>query len=102
MKTEVFDTGALTNREMLLAAYAAYNRRDSDALIALVSEDVNWPDGSAGLHGKAEVRAYWTRQWAVTGTHDEPVRITDLLLDFYKQNRTTQKPLTVHHKLSRA
>jgi hypothetical protein len=81
MKTEVFDTGALTNREMLLAAYAAYNRRDSDALLALVSEDVNWPDGSAGRHGKAEVRAYWTRQWAVTRTHDEPVRITDLLLD---------------------
>jgi len=41
MKTEVFDTGALTNREMLLAAYAAYNRRDSDALLALVSEDAN-------------------------------------------------------------
>jgi ketosteroid isomerase-like protein len=66
---------------LLLAAYAAYNRRDSDALLALVSEDVNWPDSSARLHGKAEVRAYWTRQWAVTRTHDEPVRITDLSLD---------------------
>jgi hypothetical protein len=33
------------------------------------------------LHGKAELRAYWTRQWAVTRTHDEPGEITDLSLD---------------------
>ena len=78
MEIGVHDTGSLTNRELLLEAYAAYNRRDSDALLALVSEDVDWPDGSARLHGKAEVRAYWTRQWAVTRTHDEPVEITEL------------------------
>jgi hypothetical protein len=35
MKTEVFDTGALTNREMLLAAYASFNARDIDAALAL-------------------------------------------------------------------
>jgi hypothetical protein len=46
-----------------------------------VSEDVDWPDSSARLHGKAELRAYWTRQWAVTRTHDEPGEITDLSLD---------------------
>jgi hypothetical protein len=78
MEIGVHGTGSLTNRELLLEAYAAYNRRDSDALLALVSEDVYWPDGSARLHGKAEVRAYWTRQWAVTRTHDEPVEITEL------------------------
>jgi len=33
------------------------------------------------LHGKAELRAYWTRQWAMTRTHDEPVEITDLSPD---------------------
>jgi len=81
IKTGVFDTGTLTNRELLLAAYAACNRRYSDALLALVSEDVNWPDCSDRLHGEAEVRAYWTRQGAVKRTHDEPVRITDLSLD---------------------
>ena len=62
---------------MLSAAYAAYNRRDGEALLALVSEDVDWPDGSSRLHGRAALRAYWTRQWAVTRTHDEPVEITD-------------------------
>jgi ketosteroid isomerase-like protein len=81
MKIGVHGTGSLTNRELLLEAYAAYNRRDSDALLALVSEDVDWPDGSVRLHGKAELRAYWTHQWAVTRTHDEPVEITDLAPD---------------------
>jgi hypothetical protein len=33
------------------------------------------------LHGKAELRAYWTRQWAVTCTQDEPGETTDLTLD---------------------
>ena len=46
MKTGVFDTGTLTNKERLLAAYAAYNSQDSEAQLALVSEDVDWPDGS--------------------------------------------------------
>ena len=81
MEIGVHGTGSLTNRALLLEAYAAYNRRDSDALLALVSEDVDWPDGSARLHGKAELRAYWTHQWAVTRTHDEPVEITDLAPD---------------------
>ncbi len=81
MKTGVLGTGTPTNKERLLAAYAAYNRQDGAALLALVSEDVDWPDGSARLHGKAELRAYWTRQWAMTRTHDEPVEITDLSPD---------------------
>ena len=81
MKTGIPGTDTPTNKERLLTAYAAYNRQDSEALLALVSEDVDWPDGSARLHGKAELRAYWTRQWAVTRTHDEPVKITDLAPD---------------------
>jgi len=64
MKTGIPGTDAPTNKERLLPAYAAYNRQDREALLALVSEDVDWPDGSARLHGKAELRAYWTRQWA--------------------------------------
>jgi hypothetical protein len=81
MKTGIPGTDTPTNKERLLTAYAAYNRQDSEALLAPVSEDVDWPDGSARLHGKAELRAYWTRQWTVTRTHDEPVKITDLAPD---------------------
>ena len=61
------------HRELLLQAYAAYNRQDLEALVALVSDNVNWPDDAARLHGKDEVRAYWTEQWARTRAHDEPV-----------------------------
>jgi hypothetical protein len=55
MKTGVLGTGTLTNKARLLAAYAAYNRQDSDALLALVSKDVNWPDGKcpAARQGRA-------------------------------------------------
>jgi ketosteroid isomerase-like protein len=60
-------------RDLLLQAYAAYNGQDLEALLALVSDDVDWPDGGGRLHGKEEVRAYWTEQWARTRTHDEPV-----------------------------
>ncbi len=70
-----------TNQELLRGAYAAYNRQDSDALLALVREDVEWPDGSARLQGKAALWTYWTRQWTMTRTHDEPVEITDLAPD---------------------
>jgi ketosteroid isomerase-like protein len=66
------------HRKLLLRAYAAYNSQDIEALVALVSDDVNWPDDDAGrLHGKDEVRAYWTELWARTRTHDEPVAFSE-------------------------
>jgi ketosteroid isomerase-like protein len=66
------------HRGLLLRAYAAYDGQDTEALVALVSDDVNWPDDDAGrLHGKDEVQAYWTEQWARTRTHDEPVAFSE-------------------------
>lgn len=64
-------TGAQADhRELLLQAYAAYNSQDVAALVALISNDVDWPDDDAGrLHCKDEVRAYWTEQWARRGFH---------------------------------
>lgn len=69
---------ALTNKEILLKAYAAYNHQDREALLALASENVDWPNGSARLHGKDALRSYWTHQWTEIRTHDEPVQITEL------------------------
>ena len=67
------------HRELLLRAYAAYNSQDIEGLLALVSDDVDWSDGEAGrLHGKAEVGAYWAKQWAGTRTHDEPTGFRQL------------------------
>ena len=48
-------------------AYSAFGRRDVDATLALMTEDVSWPKASEGgrVVGKQEIREYWTRQWAV-------------------------------------
>ena len=52
------------HRELLLQAYAAYNSQDVEALLARVSDDIDWPNGKGGrLHGKTEVRTYWIEQW---------------------------------------
>ena len=68
----------MTHRELLANAYAAYNRRDVDGLLELLTDDVNWPNGDARLVGKAAVRQYWLDQFTDTRTHDEPVRFVDL------------------------
>jgi hypothetical protein len=71
----------MTNRDLLAEAYAAFNRRDVDGLLELLTEDVNWPNGDARLIGKAAVRQYWLHQFTETRTHDEPVRFVDLSPD---------------------
>ena len=58
--------------DLVRRMYAAYNSRDAEGLLALVTDDVDWPDGPARLHGKDALRAYWQRQWTRTRTHDEP------------------------------
>ena len=65
--------------ELLKEAYAAFNRRDIDGVLALMIADVDWPNGMEGgrVQGREQVRAYWTRQWAVADPHVEPVRIAE-------------------------
>lgn len=71
----------VTNAELIEQAYAAYNRQDTDALLACVSENVDWPDGQARLRGKQDLRIYWTRQWTETRTHDEVLEIATPMPD---------------------
>ena len=68
-----------SNRDLILAAYAAFNRRDIDAVLALMHPAVEWPNAMEGthVHGHAEVRDYWTRQWGQIDPHVEPVNIRD-------------------------
>lgn len=56
----------LTPTEQLHAAYAAFNARDIDAALALMTADVAWPRAFKGgfVRGPEEVRAYWTEQWS--------------------------------------
>lgn len=60
-------------------AYTAFNRRDIDSALALMTEDVSWPKASEGgkIIGKEEIRAYWTRQWGEFDPHVEPLEIVE-------------------------
>jgi ketosteroid isomerase-like protein len=60
-----------STRAMLEAIYERFNARDIDAILPLLTSDVEWPNGWEGgyVHGREEVRAYWTRQWtAIDGS----------------------------------
>lgn len=60
---------------LLRAAYAAFNARDIDAALALMTQDVAWPKAFKGgfVRGPEEVRGYWTEQWREINPHVEPV-----------------------------
>jgi hypothetical protein len=60
-------------------AYSAFNKRDIDGALALMTEDVSWPKASEGgrVVGKEEIRAYWTRQWGEFDGQVEPLAITE-------------------------
>lgn len=60
---------------LLEQAYRAFNRRDIDAVLALMHPDVTWPNGWEGgyIHGHEEVRAYWSRQWQALDPTVTPV-----------------------------
>jgi hypothetical protein len=66
-------------QRLIAEAYAAFNRRDTDRALALMSENVSWPKASEGgrVVGKEEIRAYWTRQWQEFDPHVEPIEVTD-------------------------
>ncbi len=59
--------------------YAAFNRRNIDGALALMSESVNWPKASEGgrVIGKEEIRSYWSRQWKEFDPHVEPIEVID-------------------------
>jgi ketosteroid isomerase-like protein len=56
-----------SEREQVLTdLYAAFNRRDVAAVLAVLAPDVAWANGWEGgtVRGPDAVRDYWTRQWA--------------------------------------
>jgi ketosteroid isomerase-like protein len=59
---------------LLTEAYRLFNDRAIDALLAMMTDDVEWPDvaGSKVLHGKQAVRAYWEAQFAVASPKVTP------------------------------
>lgn len=66
------------SRTTIEQAYSAFNRRDVDGALALMTQDVSWPKASEGgrVVGREEVRAYWIRQWSEFDPHVEPLAMT--------------------------
>jgi hypothetical protein len=70
----------MANTQSLIAeAYSAFNHRDIDGALALMSENISWPKASEGgrVVGKEEIRAYWTSQWKEFDPHVEPLEVID-------------------------
>ncbi len=67
------------NQTLIAKAYAAFNQKDIDAALAVMSESVSWPKASEGgrIVGKEEIRSYWTRQWEEFDPHVEPIEVMD-------------------------
>ena len=78
----MFEAGGrqVADAKMLVSkAYSAFNRRDIDGALALMSETVSWPKASEGgrVIGKEGIRAYWNRQWEDFEPQVEPVEMID-------------------------
>ena len=65
-------------KALIEQAYSAFNNRDVDGALALMTQDVSWPKASEGgrVVGKEEIRAYWARQWSEFDPHVEPLAMT--------------------------
>ena len=65
--------------DQLVRVYAAFNARDLDAALALMHEDVDWPNGWQGgrITGRDAVREYWTNQFESIDSHVDPESFTE-------------------------
>ena len=64
----------------LRAAYSLFNGRDIAGLLALMTDDVEWPNvaDAAVLRGHAAVRRYWEGQFAVANPEVTPVEFHEV------------------------
>jgi hypothetical protein len=62
-------------RALLTRVYAAFNARDLETVLATLHPDVDWANGMDGgrVLGRADVRAYWTRQFGLIDPSVDPV-----------------------------
>lgn len=67
---------------VLRRMYSEFNARNTDAVLAIMHEDIVWPNGWEGgtVVGQDAVRDYWTRQWAAIDPNVVPEAF-DVLAD---------------------
>jgi ketosteroid isomerase-like protein len=61
--------------DLIRAAYVAFNARDIDGALMLMTPDVAWPRAFKGgfVHGHQQVREYWTEQWSEINPSVDPI-----------------------------
>jgi hypothetical protein len=66
---------SMNDEELLRSMYDGFNARDIDAVLAAMTDDVDWPNAWEGgrVRGHEAVRDYWTRQWAAIDPRVDPV-----------------------------
>ncbi len=59
--------------------YEAFNRRDAEGVLAMMSDQVDWPNAWKGgrLVGREAVRDYWAAQWAEIDPRVEPLSVAE-------------------------
>lgn len=98
-------------RAVLERAYALFNLRDVEGILALVTEDVQWPDvlNAAVLRGKAALRPYWASQFAVANPQVQPTEFRPVGKDlvavidqrvFDLHGQLLMPPTTVFHRFT--
>jgi hypothetical protein len=95
--------------QILRRAYAAYNKRDVELAVALMTTDVTWPDvGDGGfVHGHDEVREHWRQQFRDVDPTIEPLGVRQLDdgrvgVDVHQVVRTTDGELISDERLLHA
>lgn len=69
----------MSSPEVTIAqAYAAFNERDVEQVLSLMSDSVCWAKASEGgsVTGKEEIRDCWRRQWMEFDPIVKPIEIT--------------------------
>jgi ketosteroid isomerase-like protein len=67
------------SEQALIELYAAFNRRDLDAVLAAMHPQVDWPNAWEGgrVHGRDAVSDYWERQFEQISSKVEPVGFSE-------------------------
>lgn len=91
---------------MLKHLYDRFNARDIEKVLESLDENVTWANGMEGGHvqGFAEVRSYWTRQWAMVDPRVDPVAFSvgpddEIIVDVHQVVRDLKGNLLADRKV---
>jgi ketosteroid isomerase-like protein len=70
------------DEQVIHQIYKAFNARDMQGVLALLTDDVAWANGMEGTHiyGKDAIRDYWTHQWSVISHRPGRPSLTNLYI----------------------